>query len=334
MSTQISLNLQASPEFLVYPEHQRVQLTNSSDFCIIHAVHNPEELPDQANAPENQQSFRTRLWEIIFEAETPSGKFFDVALLWVIAASVLAVMLESVADIDAVYHNQLATAEWIFTIIFTLEYLLRIWLVRRPLKYIFSFYGIVDLLSCLPSYIALAFGGATPYAVIRLLRLLRMFRVLKMVSHVRGANTIMRGLAASRAKITVFFFAVLILAMIAGTLMFIVEGSQDDSSFTNIPVSIYYSIVTITTLGFGDITPQTALGQFFTSIMVLAGYAILAVPTGIVASDMIRVAMRPDETSDACPGCGVHGHLPDASYCRKCGEHLVPEAEPEPPTKR
>ena len=293
-------------------------------------MQNTEDNPDQANRPRSPRPFKPfkeRLWEIIFEAETPSGKFFDVALLWVIAISVLAVMLESVAEIDARYHTQLATAEWVFTIIFTLEYLLRIWLVRRPLKYIFSFYGIVDLLSCLPSYIALAFGGGTPYAVIRLLRLLRMFRVLKMVSHVRGANTIMRGLAASRAKITVFFFAVLILAMIAGTLMFIVEGSVEGSSFTNIPVSIYYSIVTITTLGFGDITPQTVLGQLFTSIMVLAGYAIIAVPTGIVASDMIRFAMRPDETTDACPGCGVHGHLPDAVYCRKCGEHLEPPPE-------
>ncbi|MGB1874020.1 MAG: ion transporter [Akkermansiaceae bacterium] len=290
-------------------------------------MQNTEDNPDQANRPRSPRPFKERLWEIIFEAETPSGKFFDVALLWVIAISVLAVMLESVAEIDARYHTQLATAEWVFTIIFTLEYLLRIWLVRRPLKYIFSFYGIVDLLSCLPSYIALAFGGGTPYAVIRLLRLLRMFRVLKMVSHVRGANTIMRGLAASRAKITVFFFAVLILAMIAGTLMFIVEGSVEGTSFTNIPISIYYSIVTITTLGFGDITPQTVLGQLFTSIMVLAGYAIIAVPTGIVASDMIRFAMRPDETTDACPGCGVHGHLPDAVYCRKCGEHLEPPPE-------
>ena len=227
-------------------------------------------------------------------------------------------MLESVEGIDAVYHEWLATAEWVFTIIFTLEYLLRIWLVRRPLKYIFSFYGIVDLLSCLPSYIALAFGGATPYAVIRLLRLLRMFRVLKMVSHVRGANTIMRGLAASRAKITVFFFAVLILAMIAGTLMFIVEGSQDDSSFTNIPVSIYYSIVTIT---------HTGLWRYHTTNCTWAIFHLhhgscwlrhpCRSPQEFVASDMIRVAMRPDETSDACPGCGVHGHLPDASYCRK-----------------
>lgn len=289
---------------------------------MISFVQDSEENLDQASNPSNKLTFKEKLWEIIFEAETPSGKFFDVALLWVIGASVLAVMLESVDSIDQRYHSLLATAEWVFTIIFTVEYFLRIWLVRRPWRYIFSFYGIVDLLSCLPSYIALAFGGGTPYAVIRLLRLLRMFRVLKMISHVRGANTIMRGLAASRAKITVFFFAVLILAMIAGTLMFIVEGSQEDTAFTNIPVSIYYSIVTITTLGFGDITPDTALGQFFTSIMVLAGYAIIAVPTGIVTSDMIRVAMRPDETTDACPGCGVHGHLPDASYCRKCGESL------------
>jgi voltage-gated potassium channel len=289
---------------------------------MIALVQDPEENSDQANSPARKLTFKEKLWEIIFEAETPSGKFFDVALLWVIGASVLAVMLESVASIDLRYHKQLATAEWVFTTIFTIEYFLRIWLVRRPWRYIFSFYGIVDLLSCLPSYIALAFGGGTPYAVIRLLRLLRMFRVLKMVSHVRGANTIMRGLAASRAKITVFFFAVLILAMIAGTLMFIVESHQEGTSFTSIPVSIYYSIVTITTLGFGDITPHTALGQFFTSIMVLAGYAIIAVPTGIVTSDMIKVAMRPDETTDACPGCGIHGHLPDASYCRKCGEAL------------
>ena len=289
---------------------------------MIELVQDQEESSDQTTNRSNRLSFKEKLWEIIFEAETPSGKFFDVALLWLIGASVLAVMLESVASIDQRYRMQLATAEWVFTIIFTIEYFLRIWLVRRPLKYIFSFYGIVDLLSCLPSYIALAFGGGTPYAVIRLLRLLRMFRVLKMISHVRGANTIMRGLAASRAKVTVFFFAVLILAMIAGTLMFIVEGKHEGTSFTNIPVSIYYSIVTITTLGFGDITPQTALGQFFTSIMVLAGYAIIAVPTGIVTSDMIRVAMRPDETTDACPGCGIHGHLPDASFCRKCGESL------------
>lgn len=301
----------------VHPAH--ASFDKSTCFSHHRGVQEPQE---KATSPNGNKSLRERLWEVVFEAETPTGKFFDVALLWVIAASVLAVMLESVQEIDAQYHRQLAAAEWAFTIIFTIEYLLRIWLVKRPWHYIFSFYGIVDLLSCLPSYIALAFGGATPYAVIRLLRLLRMFRILKMATHVRGANTIMRGLAASKAKITVFFFAVFILAMIAGTLMFIVEGDQDGSTFTSIPISIYYAIVTITTLGFGDITPQTILGQFFTAIMVLAGYAIIAVPTGIVASDMVKVAMQPDETTDACPGCGVHGHLRDAVYCRKCGEHL------------
>lgn len=270
--------------------------------------------------------FKQKLWEIIFEAETPSGKFFDIALLWLIAISVLAVMLESVEAIRVDYHNILIVAEWVFTIIFTIEYLLRIWLVRRPAHYIFSFYGIVDLMSCLPSYLELIFAGGSHFIVIRLLRLLRMFRVLKMVGHVRGADVIMRSLAASRAKITVFFFAVVILAMIFGTLIYIIESGQPGTKFTSIPISIYYSIVTITTLGFGDITVQTPLGQLVTSFIVLSGYAIIAVPTGIVASDMVREALRPDETTDACPGCGAHGHLNDAVYCRKCGERLDPEA--------
>ncbi|MCP5534623.1 MAG: ion transporter [Akkermansiaceae bacterium] len=267
-------------------------------------------------------SFRQRLWKVVFEAETPSGKFFDIALLCVIGLSVLAVMLESVDPIAAKYHHLLIVAEWVFTVIFTLEYLLRIWLVRRPAGYIFSFYGIVDLFSCLPSYLALIFAGGSHFAVIRLLRLLRMFRVLKMVHHVRGADTILRGLAASRAKITVFFFAMLIFAMIAGTLIFLVESGVEGSQFTSIPVSIYYAVVSITTVGYGDLTVQTPLGQLITSFMVLAGYAIIAVPTGIVAGDMVREAMKQDATTDACPGCGVHGHLLDAVYCRKCGEKL------------
>lgn len=268
---------------------------------------------------------RQWLWEIVFEAETPMGKFFDVALLWIIGASVLAVMLESIDSVAAQHHDALIIAEWVFTVIFTIEYVLRIWLVRRPMRYIFSFYGIVDLLSCLPSYLALIFAGGSHFAVIRLLRLLRMFRVLKMVHHVRGADTIMRGLGASRAKITVFFFAMLIFAMIAGTLIYIVESGVKGTEFTNIPVSIYYAIVSITTVGYGDITVHTPLGQLITSFMVLAGYAIIAVPTGIVAGDMVREAMKQDATSDACPGCGCHGHLMDATYCRKCGEPLEVE---------
>ena len=192
-------------------------------------------------------------------------------------------MLESVGWIHLKYGHLLVAAEWIFTILFSVEYFLRIWLVRKPLGYIFSFYGIVDLLSCLPSYLALIFAGSNHFAVIRLLRLLRMFRVLKMVSHVRGADTIMRGLRAASPKITVFFFAVLIFAIIAGTLVFIVESDTEGTAFTSIPISIYYAIISITTVGYGDITVQTVLGQMITSFMVLAGYAIIAVPTGIVA---------------------------------------------------
>ena len=194
--------------------------------------------------------------------------------------------------------------------------------MRRPLRYIFSFYGIVDLLSCLPAYIELIFAGANHFAVIRLLRLLRMFRVLKMVSHVRGGEVIMRGLLASRAKITVFFFAMLIFAMIAGTLIYIVEGSVQDTKFTSIPISVYYAIVSITTVGYGDLSATTPLGQMITAMMVLAGYAIIAVPTGIVAGDMVKQALATDHTSQACPGCGMHGHLVDANFCRKCGEPL------------
>ncbi|BDS07671.1 ion transporter [Oceaniferula spumae] len=284
----------------------------------------PDHPENEEFAPEPTESpYKQRLWEIIFEAETPSGKFFDIALLWVIGISVLAVMLESVDSVSSKYHNALLIVEWGCTIVFTLEYLLRIWLVKRPKNYIFSFYGIVDLLSCLPSYLALLFTGGSHFIVIRLLRLLRMFRVLKMVGHVRGANTILRGLAASRAKITVFFFAMLIFAMLAGTLIYIVESHVEGTDFTSIPVSIYYAIVSITTVGYGDLAAQTTLGRVITAFMVLAGYAIIAVPTGIVASDMVREALRPDETTDACPGCGVHGHLNDANYCRKCGEHLT-----------
>jgi len=272
--------------------------------------------------PKNATHFKHRLWEIVFEAETPAGRYFDIALLWAIGISVAVVMLESVKSFRLEYRNALIIAEWAFTIIFTLEYALRIWLVRRPWQYIFSFYGIVDLLSCLPGYIALIFAGSSQVAIIRVLRLLRMFRVLKMVEHVQGANTIMRGLASSRAKITVFFTAVLLFAIIAGTLIYIIESGTPHSQFTNIPISIYYAIVTITTVGYGDVTVQTAMGKLITSFIALTGYAIIAVPTGIVAGDMVREAMREDETTDACPGCGIHGHLRDAKYCRKCGEKL------------
>ena len=202
---------------------------------MLESVQSPKHSENESSDQDQALSFKERLWAIIFEAETPSGKFFDVALLWVIIISVTAVILESIEEINALYHTQLVIVEWFCTIIFSIEYLLRVWLVRRPKKYIFSFFGIVDLLSCLPSYLALISTGGSHFIVIRIIRLLRMFRVLKMISHVRGANTILSGLAASRAKITVFFFSVLIFAMLAGTLIYIVEsgveGSQKESCY-------------------------------------------------------------------------------------------------------
>ncbi|MDA7493757.1 ion transporter [Akkermansiaceae bacterium] len=269
----------------------------------------------------NPESLKERMWRIVFEAETPLGKFFDVFLLWAIVLSVAAVSLESVDSIRGQYGDLLKVAEWGFTILFTVEYILRIILVRRPLRYITSFYGIVDLLSCLPTYLAILLPGAHSLMVIRILRLLRMFRVLKMVGHVRGGETIMRGLMQSRAKIFVFFFTVFLFSVLAGTLMYLVESEVEGTHFTNIPISIYYAIVSITTVGYGDMVALTTIGKMLTAIYVLTGYAIIAVPTGIVTSELLRSHLG-DPTSEACPGCGVHGHLADATFCRKCGDKL------------
>jgi voltage-gated potassium channel len=267
------------------------------------------------------ESLKERLWRIVFEAETPLGKSFDVILLWAIVLSVLAVSLESVDSIREEHGQILKLAEWGFTILFTAEYILRIALVRRPFRYVTSFYGIVDLLSCLPTYLAILLPGAHSLMVIRILRLLRMFRVLKMVSHVRGGETIMRGLIHGRAKIFVFFFTVFLFSVLAGTLMYLVESGEEGTHFTNIPISIYYAIVSITTVGYGDMVAITTIGKMLTAVYVLTGYAIIAVPTGIVTSELLKSHFG-DPTSDACPGCGAHGHLPDAKYCRKCGDKL------------
>lgn len=283
--------------------------------------------------PEEMSDFKNKVWEIIFEAETRSGKFFDVALLWAIFFSVLAVMLETVQSIQVGYGLLLNVLEWFFTIFFTIEYITRLWVTRRPLKYATSFFGIIDLISCIPTYLTLLFPAAHGFAVIRILRLLRMFRIFKMVKHVQGAHIIVSGLQKSKAKITVFFFAVLLFSVIAGTLMYFVECQQPDSKFTSIPVSIYYAIVSISTVGYGDITATTDLGRFLTTLMILGGYAIIAVPTGIVSSAMINAENPADLSTDACPGCGVNGHLADAKYCRKCGERMKPpkveRVEPE-----
>ncbi len=269
-------------------------------------------------------SLKRKVRTIIFEAETPAGKAFDVALLWCIVLSVLVVMLETVESVDTRYSGWLLFFEWFFTGIFTLEYVLRLWCSKRSSKYATSFFGIVDFLCCLPAYIVLFFGGSSAFGIVRALRLLRMFRVLKMVNHVHGADVILHGLARSRAKITVFFFAIVLFSTIAGTVMYFIEGGQPNTEFTSIPKSIYYAIVSISTVGYGDVVAQTELGQFVTTIMILAGYAVIAVPTGIVTSEMMKdqSSQMPDRSTDACPSCGVHGHLPDASYCRRCGSTM------------
>tara|TARA_B100000925_G_scaffold126069_1_gene94102 strand:+ start:1336 stop:2241 length:906 start_codon:yes stop_codon:yes gene_type:complete len=280
-----------------------------------------------------RNGIRGRLWTIIFEAETKSGKAFDLLLLLAIGLSVVAVMLDSIESFAMRWGRALKAAEWGFTLLFMTEYFVRIWVVRRPARYIFSFFGIIDFLSWIPTFLGMFFVGSQSLLVIRILRLLRMFRVLKMVGHMRGASIIMRGLLASRAKITVFFFAMVVLATIMGTVAYLLESGQPQSKFTNIPVSIYWAIVTVTTLGYGDLAPLTVEGKFLSALCVLIGYSIMAVPTGIVIGETVNAAMnRQDETTDACPSCGVHGHLLDARYCRRCGERLnLPERGPGPP---
>ena len=273
-------------------------------------------------APESKD-LKQRLWEIVFEAETKEGKVFDVALLWVIAASVLVVILESV-DVIRLEHGRLfLMLEWFFTILFTIEYIVRLWLVRKPLRYACSFYGIVDLLSLLPTFIALLAPNAGVHSliVIRILRLLRMFRVLKMVSHVEGANLLGRSIYASRAKITVFLLAMAIFAAIVGTLAYLLEQGRG-GGIDSIPAGMYWAVVTMTTLGYGDVTPVTTAGKFLTVLTSLSGFAVIAVPTGIFVSEVANARENKEELTDACHGCGSCGHLPDAKYCRKCGEKL------------
>ncbi len=279
--------------------------------------------PSSPEPEEDSRSAKEKIWEVIFEADTFWGKRFDVVLLWLILASVVVVMLESVESIKSQYGQLFLVLEWIFTILFTIEYVLRLWVVRKPLRYAFSFFGIVDFLSCLPTYLTLLLPGAGVQSllVIRILRLLRMFRILKMVHHVRGANLLVRSIYASRAKITVFLMAMAIFAAIMGTLAYLFEKGQG-GGINSIPTGIYWAVVTMTTLGYGDVTPVTILGKCLTVVTSLSGFAVIAVPTGIFVSEVANAREREEDLNDACPGCGSNGHLPDAKFCRKCGEGL------------
>ncbi|QRM90892.1 ion transporter [Lacinutrix sp. WUR7] len=267
--------------------------------------------------------WRLKLQEIIYEADTPAGKLFDVVLLITIIASIILVMLESVRSIDLKYHNLLNISEWVITILFSLEYVARIITVKKPLKYITSFYGVIDLLSTIPKYLSLIFGGVHALAALRALRLLRVFRILKLARYLGASNNLLTAIKASRVKISVFLFAVVIISIILGTIMYMVEG--EENGFTNIPKSVYWCIVTLTTVGYGDIAPQTPIGQFIASIVMILGYGIIAVPTGIVTSELTKT-MGPDKkihtNTQACPNCSKEGHKDNAEFCYSCGHKL------------
>lgn len=263
--------------------------------------------------------WRVALHEVIFEADTPAGKAFDIVLLACILLSVLTVMLDSVPSINAGYGETLYIVEWSFTILFTVEYALRLVCVGRPSKYAASFFGVVDLTAILPTYLSILFPGSQYFLVIRVLRALRIFRILKFVQYVGEAHQLMEALRASRRKISIFLFTVLNLVTVLGSLMYLIEG--EENGFTSIPRSIYWAIVTLTTVGYGDISPKTPLGMAVAAFIMILGYGIIAVPTGIVTAEMAAVRYRGVDTR-ACRECSTEGHDVDAAFCKECGARL------------
>jgi len=267
--------------------------------------------------------WKHRLHEIVYEADTRAGRRFDLILLMLILLSVVLVMLESITEIHVEYGSELDIMEWIITGLFTAEYITRIIAIKKPLSYVFSFYGIIDLLSTIPKYISLIMVGTDSLIALRALRLLRVFRILKITRFIGESNFLVKALYASRAKISVFLFAVFILCIIFGTLMYLIEG--EISGFTSIPRSIYWAIVTMTTVGYGDIAPQTPLGQLLASLIMIMGYGIIAVPTGIVSSEMSHQNKDVDTNTQACLRCNTETHKDGAIFCHKCGTTLNDE---------
>lgn len=270
------------------------------------------------------ESLKKRIHEVIFEADTKWGKTFDVFLLLMIIASVIVVFLESIDIYHDKYHDVFLVLEWIFTIAFTIEYFLRIYCVKKPSNYIFSFFGIVDLLAILPTYLSLLVVGTQYLIVIRAIRLLRVFRVFKLVGYMNEGHVIVESIKASANKITIFIFFVLNMVVVLGSIMYLVEGGAG-SGFTSIPRSIYWAIVTLTTVGYGDIAPVTTLGQFIAAIVMILGYSVLAVPTGIVTSEFIKNSgdkISKNANTLCCRNCSWDEHDQDAIYCKKCGDDL------------
>lgn len=268
------------------------------------------------------KSLKQRLFIIIFGTQTRLGKLFDLVLIGLILLSVLTVMLESVNFIAAKYGRFLLILEWVITIFFTIEYVVRIWIVNNSRKYIFSFFGIVDFLSILPTYLSLIVVGTQSLAILRAIRLLRIFRILKLVQFIEEANVLRMALSKSRHKITVFFLSVMVLVFIMGSLMYLIEGAEN--GFDSIPRSVYWAIITLTTVGYGDMVPATIAGQFIASVIMLTGYSIIAIPTGIVGAEMYGEVIKkldriPERT---CEHCGESTNLKHAKFCHGCGEKL------------
>lgn len=278
--------------------------------------------------------FKQKVYIIIYGVNTPAGKAFDIGLLIAILLSVFTIMLESVEGVDVIFHKELIILEWIFTILFTLEYALRIFVSKKPLKYIFSFYGMIDLLSILPMFLSIFIKGSQILSSLRILRLLRLFRVFRLMEFMQESAKLKVALLASRAKIMVFLYTVLIISILIGTIMYYIEGPEN--GFTSIPKSVFYTIVTLTTVGYGDMVPATALGQFLSMVLMVTGYGIIAVPTGIVGVEIAKEIKKSihEEKQQAhgnehsrlngivCAHCNREGHRDNASYCYHCGHEL------------
>lgn len=264
-------------------------------------------------------TLRRRVHDIIFQHDSPAERGFNAALIIAILVSVIVVMLDSVESIHARYARELAMAEWVFTVLFTVEYLLRLWSSERPLRYARSFYGLVDLLAIAPAFLAMVFPAGRFLIALRVLRVVRVFRILKLAEYVQEASVLVQALRASRRKIIVFIATVLTVVVAVGSLMYLIEGPAN--GFTSIPESVYWAIVTMTTVGYGDISPGTGIGKALASVLMILGYGVIAVPTGIVTLELDRAA-RGGGPRRACPGCGSTRHDADASYCKFCGTAL------------
>jgi len=269
-----------------------------------------------------EAGWRLRLYTVIFEADTRAGRLFDLTLIWLILASVAVVVLDSVEAVRVQYGDLFTVLEWTFTLLFTAEYVARLVCVRQPMRYVRSFYGVIDLLAVLPTYLAVLVPGLHALIDVRVLRLLRLFRILKLGAYVAEFGAMGRAIAASRRKIFVFLSFVMLVVWVMGTLMYVVEGPA--GGFTSIPIGVYWAITTMTTVGFGDITPKTDLGRLIASVMMLLGWGTLAVPTGIVSAEFVAQKVHREPTTRTCHECLSEGHLPNARFCRDCGAELPP----------